>query len=162
MDTTVSDATEKCESLAEMAAAQGIRYFMISFTDLLGHQRAKLVPAAAIDGMQRDGAGFAGFAAHFDMQPSDPDMLAIPDPHSMIQLPWKPEVGWVASDLRMRGTPVEQGPRNTLKRVVGQAVEQGYALKTGVECEFFLITPEEMRSATPPTSPRSPATTPRR
>ena len=33
---------------------------MISFTDLFGAQRAKLVPAEAIKEMQSEGAGFAG------------------------------------------------------------------------------------------------------
>jgi glutamine synthetase len=37
---------------------------MISFTDLFGGQRAKLVPAQAIAEMQEDGAGFAGFATY--------------------------------------------------------------------------------------------------
>lgn len=109
------------EQLADIASEKGIRYFLISFVDLAGVQRAKLVPASAIAGMQRDGAGFAGFAAYFDMQPSDPDMLAIADPSSFIQLPWKPEVGWVASDMRMRGELVEQAPRNVLKRVMARA-----------------------------------------
>ncbi|WP_407185327.1 hypothetical protein [Bradyrhizobium centrosematis] len=33
---------------------------------------AKLVTAAAIDGMVKNGAGFAGFATWFDMTPADP------------------------------------------------------------------------------------------
>ncbi|RWB63302.1 MAG: type III glutamate--ammonia ligase, partial [Mesorhizobium sp.] len=48
--------------LREFAAARGVKYFMISYTDLFGGQRAKLVPAQAIADMQKDGAGFAGFA----------------------------------------------------------------------------------------------------
>ncbi len=138
----MADKLRESLSLAEAAAERGIRYFLISFIDLLGVQRAKLVPAAAIAGMQRDGAGFAGFAACFDMSPADPDLLAMPDPASLVQLPWKPEVGWVASDLWMHGRPVEQGPRNALKRVLAQAAAQGYAVRTGVECEFFLVTPD--------------------
>jgi glutamine synthetase len=55
--------------LANIARERGIRYFLISFVDLLGHLRAKLVPAAAIATMQKNGAGFAGFAAHFDLAP---------------------------------------------------------------------------------------------
>ena len=47
--------------LAKVAEENGVKYFMISFTDLFGGQRAKLVPARAIAGMQEDGAGFAGF-----------------------------------------------------------------------------------------------------
>jgi glutamate---methylamine ligase len=130
------------EQLADIASEKGIRYFLISFVDLAGVQRAKLVPASAIAGMQRDGAGFAGFAAYFDLQPSDPDVLAMADPASFIQLPWKPEVGWVASDLRMRGELVEQAPRNVLKRVMARAADSGFMMKSGVECEFFLVTPD--------------------
>ena len=73
------------------------------------------MPAAAIDEMQKDGAGFAGFATWLDMTPADPDMFAMPDADSLIQLPWKPEVGWVPADLLMDGKPVEQAPRNVLK-----------------------------------------------
>ena len=47
-------------SLAEIAKEKGIKYFLISYTDLFGAQRAKLVPASAIAGMQKNGAGFAG------------------------------------------------------------------------------------------------------
>lgn len=125
--------------LADVARERGIRYFLIAFVDLLGHLRAKLVPAAAIGAMQRNGAGFAGFAVHFHMAPSDPDMLAMPDPSSLIQLPWKPEVGWLAADLTLRGKPLEQAPRNLLRRLIARADDAGYGMKSGVECEYFII-----------------------
>jgi glutamine synthetase len=125
--------------LAATAAERGIKYFLISYSDLFGTQRAKLVPAAAIAGMQKSGAGFAGFATWLDMTPADPDLFAVPDAASLIQLPWKPEVGWLAADLWMAGKEVEHAPRNLLRRVVGSAAAQGYELKTGVECEFFLL-----------------------
>jgi glutamine synthetase type III len=128
--------------LSAVAKERGIKYFLISYTDLFGTQRAKLVPAAAIGAMQKTGAGFAGFATWFDMTPADPDVFALPDPSSLVQLPWKPEVGWLAADPWMSGKPVEQAPRNVLKRVVGVAHSAGYELKTGVECEFFLIAPD--------------------
>ena len=128
--------------LASVAKNQGIKYFLISYTDLFGAQRAKLVPAAAIGPMARNGAGFAGFATWLDLSPADPDMFAVPDPDSLIQLPWKPEVGWLAADLYMDGKPVSHGPRNILKSLMAKAAEQGLEMKTGVECEFFLITPD--------------------
>ena len=73
------------------------------------------------------------------MTPADPDLLAMPDPDSLIQLPWKPEVAWVAADPSWTASSVEQAPRNVLKRVIAEAAEQGLHVKTGVECEFFLI-----------------------
>ena len=68
------------KDLAKAAKDQGIKYFLISFVDLLGVLRAKLVPAAAIAEMQENGAGFAGFATWLDMTPAHPDMFAKPDP----------------------------------------------------------------------------------
>jgi glutamine synthetase type III len=128
--------------LAKIAKDRGIKYFLISYTDLFGSQRAKLVPAAAIAGMQKNGAGFAGFATWLDLSPADPDMFAMPDAESLIQLPWKPEVGWLASDIWMDGKPVAQAPRVVLKRVMAAAEKLGYVMKSGVECEFFLINPD--------------------
>ena len=125
--------------LAKVAKSKGIKYFLISFTDLFGVMRSKLVPAAAITDMAKDGAGFAGFAAWLDMTPANSDMFAIPDPESLIQLPWRPEVGWLASDLWMDGKEVDHAPRNTLKRVCASAAKKGYRLMTGVEPEYFLI-----------------------
>ena len=149
--------------LAKVAAERGIKYFLISFVDLFGTMRAKLVPAVAIDDMAKAGAGFAGFATWLDMTPADPDMLAMPDADSLIQLPWKPEVGWVAADPYMDGKLVEQAPRNVLKSVLDAAAAKGYEMKTGVECEFFLICARRHRHLRRGRSPsRSPATTSRR
>ena len=53
--------------------------------------------------MQKDGAGFAGFASWLDMTPAYPDMLAVPDPQSVIKLPWKKDVAWLASNCMMEG-----------------------------------------------------------
>jgi glutamate---methylamine ligase len=130
------------KDLAKIAKDRKIKYFLISFVDLFGNLRAKLVPARAIAGMQRDGAGFAGFATWLDMTPADTDMFAIPDPNSLIQLPWKPEVAWLAADLWMGGKEVEASPRVALKRQIAKAAAKGYRMKTGVECEYFLIEPD--------------------
>ena len=129
-------------SLAEIAKEKGIKYFLISYTDLFGAQRAKLVPASAIAGMQKNGAGFAGFATWLDMSPADPDLFARPDPESLVQLPWKPEVGWLSSDLWIRGKPVEASPRVMLKNQIKKLGRNNMVLKSGVECEYFLINPE--------------------
>jgi glutamine synthetase type III len=128
--------------LSKFAKENGVKYFMISFTDLFGGQRAKLVPAQAIAGMQKDGAGFAGFATYLDMTPAHPDMLAIPDPSSVIQLPWKKDVAWVAGNCVMEGEFVAQAPRNVLNRLVKEAADEGMRVKTGIEAEFFLLQPD--------------------
>tara|TARA_B110000305_G_C19423349_1_gene632143 strand:+ start:706 stop:2022 length:1317 start_codon:yes stop_codon:yes gene_type:complete len=129
-------------NLAEFAKEKNVKYFMISYTDLFGGQRAKLVPAQAIGAMQHEGAGFAGFSTYLDLTPAHPDMLAVPDTSAVIQLPWKRDVAWVPGNLMMDGKTVDQAPRNVLNRLIKTAASEGMHVKTGIEAEFFLLTPE--------------------
>ena len=127
------------KNLSKIARQKKIKYFLISFVDLFGVLRSKLVPAQAIAEMQKNGAGFAGFATWLDMTPADTDMFAIPDPDSLIILPWNKEVGWLASDLSMGGKPVKASPRVILKDQIKQLSKKNLKMKSGVECEYFLI-----------------------
>ena len=129
-------------NLEKFAKDNGVKYFMISFTDLFGGQRAKLVPARAIADMQENGAGFAGFATWLDMTPAHPDMLAVPDAEAVIILPWNKEIAWVPSNCVMEGEDVAQAPRNVLRRLIAEAASKGMHVKTGIEAEFFLLTPQ--------------------
>ena len=135
------------KNLSKIAKQKKIKYFLISFVDLFGVLRSKLVPAQAISEMQKNGAGFAGFATWLDMTPADTDMFAIPDPNSLIQLPWNKEVGWLASDLCMGGKTVKASPRVMLKNQIKQLSKKNLKMKSGVECEYFLITPDGTKIA---------------
>ena len=137
------------KNLFKIAKQKKIKYFLISFVDLFGVLRSKLVPARAIKEMQNAGAGFAGFAAWLDMSPADSDMFGIPDPDSLIQLPWNKEVGWLASDLWINGKPVEASPRVMLKNQIKKLKKQNLTMKSGVECEYFLISPDGESIADP-------------
>tara|TARA_Y100000741_G_C18234065_1_gene551004 strand:+ start:232 stop:1551 length:1320 start_codon:yes stop_codon:yes gene_type:complete len=116
-----------------------IKYFLINFLDLNGVQRSKLVPTPAIAEMEKEGAGFAGFATFLDMTPSYPDMFCLPDPEAVIQLPWKPEVAWVPGNLSMNDKLVDQAPRVILSKLIDKAKTSGYVMMGGVEPEFMLI-----------------------
>ena len=137
------------KNLFKIAKQKKIKYFLISFVDLFGVLRSKLVPARAIKEMQSAGADFAGFAAWLDMSPADSHMFGIPDPDSLIQLPWNKEVGWLASDLWMNGKPVEASPRVMLKNQIKKLKKQNLTMKSGVECEYFLISPDGESIADP-------------
>ena len=126
--------------LRKFAEDKNVKYFMISYTDLFGGQRAKLVPTQAINEMQYEGAGFAGFSTYLDLTPAHPDMLAIPDTNAVIQLPWKRDVAWVPGNLMMNGVTVDQAPRNVLNTLINRAASEGLHVKTGIEAEFFLLT----------------------
>ena len=137
------------KNLSKIAKQKKIKYFLISFVDLFGVLRSKLVPTQAIAEMQKNGAGFAGFATWLDMTPADTDMFAIPDPNSLIQIPWKREVGWLAADLWMSGKPVNASPRVMLKQQIKQLSKKNLQMKSGVECEYFLISQDGSSIADP-------------
>src|SRR5260370_42398293 len=80
-------------------------------------------------------------SAH-DSTPAEPDRVAIQDRASLIQIPWKPEIGWLAADLHLGGKPVEHAPRYVLRRQLAAAEAKGYRMKTGVEAEFFALRPD--------------------
>ena len=128
------------KNLSQIAKQKKIKYILISFVDLFGVLRSKLVPAQAIAEMQKNGAGFALFATWLDMTPADSDMFGVPDPDSLIQLPWNKEIGWLASDLYMDGKPVKASPREMLKEQIplpidGRPEDIAYAAR-------FLASPE--------------------
>src|SRR5687768_13522645 len=101
----------QAQSLVERAKALGIKFFLVSYTDLLGGTRAKLVPASQIASVEKDGAFFCSFASNLGLGPEAAEIAAVPDPDSLIQLPWEPTVGWVASDVYFEGEPFPAAPR---------------------------------------------------
>ena len=139
---------ERARELDDAGKSLGLKFFQCSWVDLFGVQRSKLVPASRIGEIAEGGAGFAGFAAHLDMDPTTGDLLAMPDASSLTPLPWRREVGWLACDLVHEGAELDQGPRNVLRRVLRRLeADAGLALKTGVECEFFLLEPSDASAA---------------
>ncbi len=131
------------KSLTELAKELNLNFFLVSYTDLLGGTRAKLVPAAKIAAVEVDGAFFAAFASNLGLGPDANDIAAIPDPNSLIVLPWQPNVAWVASDVYLDGKPFAASPRVIFKQVLKQCEELGYSYKTGVEAEFLLLKKRE-------------------
>jgi glutamine synthetase len=130
---------EQVRSLTEQAKELGIQFFLVSFTDLLGGTRAKLVPTARVADVEGTGACFAPFACHLGLGPDADDIAAVPDPDSLIVLPWQPTVAWVASDVYLNGKLFEAAPRNIFKQVLKQCENLSYIYKTGVEAEFMLL-----------------------
>ena len=76
-----------------------------------------------------------------DKTPADSDALVIPDPTTATVLPWNPEVCFLSGDMYMDNSLVAHAPRQILKRQVEYLKNNfGYTMKTGVECEYFLLT----------------------
>lgn len=135
----LSTRATNAAAISEAGKAKNLKFFQFSFVDLFGVQRSKLVPASRVAEIAEAGAGFAGFAAHLDMDPTQGDLLAVPDPDTLTVLPWQPEVGWLSCNLVHNDSELGHGPRNVLRAVQEKIAAHGLQLRTGVECEFFLL-----------------------
>lgn len=140
MTEQMKDHSEDVAWLREQVEKDGIRFFLAMFVDMHGKPCAKMMPVRALDLLLNDGAGFAGFAVgDMGQNPSDPDLLAMPDPRSYMRLPWKPEVAILHCDPHVLGEPWPYAPRVILKNLLRQTAERGWTLKTGVEAEYILV-----------------------
>ena len=97
-------------SLAELARADGVRFLLAMFVDLTGKPCAKLVPVESADELQHEGVGFAGYAVGaIGQQPSDPDLIVLPDLSSYTPLPWVREgLALVHCDPHVEGEPLRE------------------------------------------------------
>jgi glutamine synthetase len=133
-----SDAT--IETIRRETKERGIEFFFAQFVDLYARPSAKLVPAANLDDLVSDGAGFAGFAAgEIGQVPSDPDIAAIPDLASFTPVPWQSNLARFACDVTVEGEEWPYCPRTILRRMLSRARGQGFEFKMGLELEYFLV-----------------------
>ncbi|MGY1814627.1 type III glutamate--ammonia ligase [Blastococcus sp. SYSU D00820] len=127
--------------LATRARADGIEFVMALFVDLVGKPCAKLVPIEAVEELQTDGVGFAGYAVGaLGQEPRDPDVMAVPDPTSYMPVPFlQPGLAIVHCDPHVEGRPWPYAPRVILKEQLARAAAQGLELMVGAEVEYFLV-----------------------
>ena len=128
------------EEIKRIGRERGVEFYFAQFVDLYGRPSAKLIPAANIDDLVSEGAGFAGFAAgEIGQTPSDPDIAAMPDLASFTPVPWQPNLARFACDITVEGEEWPYCPRTILRRVLKHAEGLGYEFKLGIELEYFLV-----------------------
>ena len=141
MATTVGPTVEDVRRLSQEL---GVEFYFAQFVDMYGRPSAKLVPAAYLDDLVSDGAGFAGFAAgEIGQLPSDPDIAAIPDLNSFTPVPWEPSLARFACNITVDGEEWPYDPRTILRRQLEKARTKGYEFMMGLELEYFLLKRDE-------------------
>lgn len=144
--------TDLDELRAKLESA-GVKYALAGYVDMHGVSKAKAVPLSHFAQMMRGSELFTGAALDGVPQAvSDDEVAAMPDPESMVMLPWKPEVAWFASNLHLNGEPFEACSRNILNRQLKAAADLGYTFNLGIETEFFLL--RQTDDGYEPASPR--------
>ncbi|MDF3309261.1 type III glutamate--ammonia ligase [Rhodococcus koreensis] len=133
--------TSPPQTLSEVARATGTTFILALFVTLSGKPCAKLVPIEAVEQLQDDGVGFAGYAAgHMGQEPKDSDLVAVPDVSSFTPIPFvKPGLAIVHCDPHVEGTPWPYAPRVILKETLKKAADLGLSVNVGAEIEYFLV-----------------------
>jgi glutamine synthetase len=128
-------------SLAERAHTSQTTFILALFVTLTGKPCAKLVPVEAVEMLQTEGVGFAGYAAGgMGQLPKDPDLIAIPDPASFTPIPFvRPGLAIVHCDPHVEGKPWPYSPRVILKASLRKAADLGLSVDVGAEIEYFLV-----------------------
>jgi glutamine synthetase len=128
------------EDVRRESQERGIEFYFAQFVDMYARPSAKLVPAANLDDLVTDGAGFAGFAAgEIGQSPHNPDLAAKPDLASFTPVPWQPGLARFACDVYVEGEEWPYDPRTILRRQLERARSAGYEFKIGLELEYFLL-----------------------
>lgn len=128
------------EDVRRESVERAIEFYFAQFVDMYARPSAKLVPAACLDDLVNDGAGFAGFAAgEIGQLPHNPDLAAKPDLRSFTPVPWQPGLARFACDVYVEGEEWPYDPRTILRRQLERARTAGYEFKIGLELEYFLL-----------------------
>ena len=129
------------EDVRRRMQEDGIEYLLTQFVDIHGAPKVKMVPAAHLDDVIDDGAGFAGAAVPgLGQGPHSHDMMARVDLDTYNAVPWREGVASFSSDLFVDDEPHPYCSRQNLKRVLGEARAAGYTFHVGIEPEHFLVT----------------------
>jgi glutamine synthetase len=140
------------QATARALAERGVDVVRVAYADLIGTERSRDVLVRRLASTVGHGVAFCrtvygtspmgdvidivqdGLAAGL------PDMLAVPDLTTLIDLPWEPGVAHVLADaVNPDGTPAAEGPRQVLRAVADRFAELGLRPVIGPELEFFLL-----------------------
>jgi glutamine synthetase len=143
MQARASDITPATfQALRERLTADGVHSLLAQFTDLHGVARGKLVPLNQLEWLMTEGVGFAGpsiWGTGLPRTGPRSEYYGRGQVDSVRALPWLPGIARVVCDGYVAGEPFDACPRQVLKRQLARLAERGWALRTGIEPEFFLL-----------------------
>jgi glutamine synthetase len=145
-----SGIAAKARQVADQLAESGVKYAAISFVDMHGKPKAKMVPLNHLVQAAKGSEMFTGAALDGVPQDVNDDEVAPhPDLDAAIIAPFNREVAWFPGDLWIGDTPFEACSRQILKRVTADAAALGYTFNLGIETEFFLLTDDRVGRPAP-------------
>ncbi len=158
-----------CAAALHRLETTGVDEVRIGWCDLHGVLRGKTLMPAAVPSALDDGIGMVSTlmlkdtsdrtafrvferATHDELPGFGfaNNLLLLPDPASLILLPWAPGTAWMRGEPFFEdGTPVPADPRRVLQLALQGLAEAGFGLRCGLEVEFHIyrITDERLDPA---------------
>lgn len=137
----LAGATAK--DVVEFADAHNVRFLRLQFSDILGVNKNVEIPVSRLEKALAGDVLFDGSSIEGFVRTVESDMLLRPDLTTFRVFPWEASeqrVGRLICDIVLPdGTPFSGDPRGVLRRQLSRAAERGFAMRTGVEVEFFLF-----------------------
>jgi glutamine synthetase len=150
-----------CAQLLQQLQAADVQQVRIGWCDLHGTLRGKTLMRSALPAALRDGVGLvstlllkdtsdrtvvkvfepslATELPAFARVPFAGNLLLLPDPESLVMLPWAPGTAWLRAQAWFAdGSPVTVDPRRVLQVALGRLDAAGYGLRCGLEVEFHI------------------------
>jgi glutamine synthetase len=141
---TVHELRDDHAHLARELAEQGVKYAVGGWIDVNGRSKSKVVPIDHLPSLLAGSERYTprGMGDLGQMNPYEDEVVAMPDPSTLVVLPWDRRFAWMAADMAYGGTePFALCPRSTLKRQVSRAADAGFIANLGVETEFYVFQP---------------------
>ena len=139
------DCTAK--EVIQFVRENDVKFVKLTFCDIVGRQKNISIVADELQRAFEGGVGFDGSAVRGFSGISDSDLSLRPDPTTLSILPWRPQQGRVArlycDVIRSDGQTVESDSREILRAVEKRALDMGYEIRIGTECEFYLFELDE-------------------
>ena len=124
-----------------------VKFIKLFFTDIFGSIKSLSIQPSELERAFETGICFDASSVRGFFGITKSDLFIVPDPATLCVLPWRPQTGRVVRffcNIRsIDGTPFAGDPRRMLKNQVKKAAEQGYDIRIGTECEFYLFKLDE-------------------
>lgn len=130
------------EEVLKLAKKEQVQFVRLWFTDILGFLKSFAITIDELEGALEDGMGFDGSSIEGFARIDESDMIAKPDPNTLVILPWRARgegnVARMFCDIYTpEGKPFEGDPRYILKRNLEKAHTLGFTFYVGPELEYF-------------------------
>lgn len=158
-----AEQQDAAASVEHALAGETVQRVRLSFADLHGVLRGKVLMPEAARATLRDGLRMVGTlllkdTSHRTVYPvfeaagerpdaafsGAGDVVMVPDPSTWRMLPWSPGTAWMQCQAYFPdGRPVPLDPRWQLRRALQRLAERGMMLRTGLEVEFHIYRLEQ-------------------